>query len=218
MWFERGLPHRKAGGNPLFFVSLCYDVAMSITREELADVLDRYEKSWAEPEMVKKFRRLIADEPRCAERDCYPAHLTASAMVVTPDFSKMLLTHHKKLGKWLQLGGHADGSFDMPGTALRETTEESGLEKVRVYSWREDDAAPVLDLDAHWIPDGKEPGHWHYDVRYVVIAEEPEKIVLSPESIDLKWFDLEEAFALCQDTSIVRLIRKLDGLARKVVQ
>lgn len=192
-------------------------MADTVQREELIGLLDRYEKVWNEPEMVEKFRNLV-QEPRCSDRNFYPAHLTASAMVVTSDFSKMLLTHHRKLNKWLQLGGHAEGSFDMPGTALRETTEESGLEKVRIYSWRPDDDAPVLDLDAHLIPAGKEPEHWHYDVRYVVIADEPEKIAISEESLDLKWFSIEEAYALCQDTSIVRLIRKLDGLARRNVQ
>lgn len=189
----------------------------TVPREDLNALLDRYEKAWTEPEMVQKFRELVKN-PRCSDRNHYPAHLTASAMVVTADFSKMLLTHHRKLNKWLQLGGHAEGSFDMPGTALRETTEESGLEKVRIYSWRADDDLPVLDLDAHWIPEGKEPGHWHYDVRYVVIADEPEKIAISEESLDLKWFGIEEAYALCQDTSIIRLIQKLDSLPRGKVQ
>ncbi len=187
------------------------------TREDLDKLLDNYEKIWNEPEMVTKFRQLVSDA-RCSDRHFYPAHLTASAMVVNRDFSKMLLTHHRKLNKWLQLGGHAEGSFDMPGTALRETTEESGLEKVSIYSWVPGEVAPVLDLDAHWIPEGKEPGHWHYDVRYVVVADEPEKIAISEESLDLKWFGIEEAYALCQDTSIVRLIQKLDGLTRQNVQ
>ncbi len=187
-------------------------------RENLVPLLKNYSAHWGEPEMVESFRALVSAEPRCAERDCFPAHLTSSALVVTPDFSKVLLTHHKKLNKWLQLGGHADGSFDMAETALRETEEESGLTNVKIFSWVEGDDRPIFDLDSHWIPAGKEPGHWHYDVRYVVVAQEPEKIVVSEESIDLKWFTLDEARVLCQDTSIIRLIQKLDDLTKGTVQ
>ena len=187
-------------------------------REMLSRLLDNYSTHWDEPEMVDRFRTLVTDEPRCADRDCFPAHLTGSALVVTPNFSKVLLTHHRKLNKWLQLGGHADGSFDLAETALRETQEESGLTDVKIHSWLKNDDRPIFDLDAHWIPHGKEPGHWHYDVRYVVVAEEPHKLVISEESIDLKWFTLDEARVLCQDTSIIRLIEKLDDLAKVTVQ
>lgn len=184
----------------------------------LNQLIDKYERYWGETEMVEKFRALSASTDRCAERDCYPAHLTASAVVVTPDFSRVLLTHHRKLKKWLQLGGHTDGSFDVAETALRETTEESGLQNVRIYSWIADEPRPILDLDAHLIPAGKEPEHWHYDVRYVVVAEDPDKIVMSDESLDLKWFTREEAAVVCQDTSVTRLISKLDQLAKSALQ
>ncbi len=187
-------------------------------RSHLTQLWDKYESYWGESETVSKFRELSAGDERIADRDCFPAHLTASAVVVTPDFSKVLLTHHRKLKKWLQLGGHTDGSFDLAETALRETVEESGLEKVKIFSWKTDDDRPILDLDSHYIPEGKEPAHWHYDVRYIVVAEEPDKITVSEESIDLKWFTREEAAELCQDTSVVRLMRKLDDLAQKALQ
>src|SRR4051812_14873952 len=60
----------------------------------------------------------------CLLRSCVPGHLTGSAWIVSPDHRKTLLTHHVKLDKWLQLGGHADGDGDLAAVALREAREE----------------------------------------------------------------------------------------------
>src|SRR5262245_55586688 len=107
--------------------------------EDLRARLTRYRQRWTidslpaefEPrsqrECVRKFFNLMAQTERCAHRDEYPGHLTGSALITTPEFNRLLLTHHRKLGKWLQLGGHADGSLRLHEVALREAQEESGL-------------------------------------------------------------------------------------------
>ena len=93
----------------------------------------------------------------------------------------MLLTHHRKLQRWLQLGGHADGERDLAGVALREAQEESGLDGLAVEP-------ELFDLDRHWIPErGEVPGHWHYDARFVVRAAAGEAFSVSEESLDLAW-------------------------------
>ena len=96
-------------------------------------------------------------------RACFDdGHITGSAWVVDPAGSRLLLTHHRKLGKWLQLGGHSDGEPDTLAVALREAREESGL-RVRPIS------NAVLDIDIHTIPALKgEPAHLHYDVRFAL--------------------------------------------------
>ena len=74
----------------------------------------------------------VRAHPDCLARTCAPGHLTGSAWIVSPDRRRTLLTHHRKLGKWLQLGGHADGDADLLAVALREAREESGLRGLRV--------------------------------------------------------------------------------------
>ena len=100
----------------------------------------------SEAAMTQVTIEFVQAHPDCLARSCVPGHLTGSAWVVTPDRSRTLLTHHLKLDKWLQLGGHADGDGDLLAVALREAREESGLTRIRALS------ADVFDLDRHWIP------------------------------------------------------------------
>ena len=132
-----------------------------------------------------------------------PGHFTGSAWLVSADGRRALLTHHRKLDRWLQPGGHADGERDLARAALREAREESGLPALAV------DPEP-FDLDRHWIPQrGAEPGHWHYDVRFVVRATASEAFAVGEESLDLAWrpvADLVTDEAL--DASIRRMARR----------
>ena len=83
----------------------------------------------------------------------------------------MLLHHHRRLDRWLQLGGHDEGEHDPLATALREAREESGLLDLRPLS------TAILDIDVHAIPAGRsEPAHLHHDVRYALQTSTPEAI------------------------------------------
>jgi 8-oxo-dGTP pyrophosphatase MutT (NUDIX family) len=137
------------------------------------------------------------------ERSHPPGHFTGSAWLVSADQERVLLTHHRKLGRWLQLGGHADGDKDLARVALREAEEESGLERLRVDP-------QIFDLDRHWIPArGDEPGHWHYDVRYVVQAQGDETFAVSEESFALAWRPVEALLSDAgADLSLSRMARR----------
>jgi len=118
----------------------------------------------------------------------------------------VLLTHHRKLRRWLQLGGHADGERDLAAVALREAEEESGLHGLTIIP-------DIFDLDRHWIPaHGHTPGHWHYDVRYMVRAGADEAFVVSAESLDLAWRDIA---ALAKNPEAGLSLRRM---ARKFLQ
>ena len=120
-------------------------------------------------------------------RERLAGHYTGSAWLVSGDGRRVLLTHHRKLQRWLQLGGHADGDRDLAAVALREAEEESGLGGLQLAS------AAIFDLDRHWIPErGEVPGHWHYDARYVIRAGADERFVVSAESLELAWRDIAE--------------------------
>jgi 8-oxo-dGTP pyrophosphatase MutT (NUDIX family) len=114
-----------------------------------------------------------------------------------------LLTHHKKLGRWLQLGGHADGDSQVMRVASREAEEESGLKQLALVS-RE-----IFDIDVHLIPErGQEPAHYHYDVRFLFEADKNETLVVSEESNDLAWVPLVSIEDYSCEESILRMVRK----------
>jgi 8-oxo-dGTP pyrophosphatase MutT (NUDIX family) len=156
--------------------------------------------------IAAEFERFIAAQPDCLLRSCAPGHLTGSAWVVDAARQRTLLTHHLKLDKWLQLGGHADGDPDLPAVALREAAEESGLTRLRLVSGK------IFDLDRHWIPARKtDPGHWHYDVRFMIEADAAESLVISNESKDLAWVEVARVAQLNPEESMVRMVRKTSG-------
>ncbi len=128
-------------------------------------------------------------------------HLTASALVVDVDRGAALLTHHRKLERWLQLGGHCDGDANLARTALREAVEESGIPDLRI------DPHP-LDVDVHTIPArGAEPEHLHLDTRFWILAPPGSLEALSEESLELRWFRPEELGQIPTDESVRRLFR-----------
>lgn len=140
-------------------------------------------------------------------REQWPAHFTGSAVVVTPDGAKVCLVLHAKLKRWLQPGGHADvvDGGDMEKTALREAREETGCE-VELHP-----AAPrPIDVDVHVIPARKtEPEHRHLDVRYLVVAKNPEALAHDPnESHGAQWLSWDEAIGRADEAPLRRLLTK----------
>ena len=62
---------------------------------------------------VDHVTQFVRANPDCFERSCRDGHVTGSAWILSHDRTQFLLTHHKKLGRWLQLGGHAAGEHDL---------------------------------------------------------------------------------------------------------
>jgi len=157
----------------------------------------------ASAEDQQRWQRLAAfvrQEPRAFSRDSsIGGHVTGSAFLLSHDAQAVLLTHHRKLDRWLQLGGHCDGIADVSFVALKEAYEESGLARIRRA------AQDVLDVDIHQIPAyGCDPAHLHYDVRYLMQAEAGE-ISVSHESHDLAWVPLDQLEAYTEAASLLRM-------------
>ena len=187
-------------------------------RRALLSLLDRYEILHSdESECVCRIRALVEQQTDCFERDCLPGHITASVCIVSSDRSRCLLTHHRKLDRWQQLGGHADGDSNVMRVAEREAREESGLHDFTWIcgsgSWLEGDEPLPLDIDVHQIPARKgEVEHEHHDIRFLLIAEPGQEIQISDESNDLAWFLFDELPGLGADESLLRLARKAQAL------
>src|SRR5690348_15884567 len=166
----------------------------------LGDALHRHAQARPGDEGAHRFLQFLASAPGVFERTHAPGHFTGSAWLVSADGESVLLTDHRKLGRWLELGGHADGDRDLARVALREAEEESGL--------RELVAEPgIFDLDRHLIPArGSEPAHWHYDVRYVVRATGSEVFEVGEESLDLAWRPVSP---IAQDVQVDESLRRM---------
>lgn len=156
-------------------------------RKDLLDKLERYNPSEDEKDIFDKQRVIdfVRSNGNCFERGNLAGHITGSAWIESYDGSCFLLTLHRKLKKWFQVGGHADGDCDILNVAMREAHEESGLKFLEPLS------TEIFDVDAHVYPgDAKCGSHIHYDIRFLLRASDPcEKIKISQESIDLKWFN-----------------------------
>ena len=168
---------------------------------DLAGAFEAYARRWpGEAEVAGHFLALLADPADPFVRERTAGHFTASSWLVAADGARTLLTHHRKLGLWLQLGGHADGDRDLARAALREAEEESGLGGLSLEPG-------IFDLDRHWIPEHKGVlAHWHYDVRYVVRAGADEAFVVSDESHALAWRDIA---ALARDDTADASVRRM---------
>lgn len=175
-------------------------------REQLLADLRAYAATVADPgeaAMLAAYGPFITAHADCLWRSCRPGHLTASAWIVDAARRRTLLTHHHKLDRWLQLGGHVDGNPDLKSAALREAREESGLTRVRAVT------AGIFDVDRHRIPArGDEPEHWHYDVRYLLEADPAEPLTVSNESKELAWVELARVATLNPSESLARMVRK----------
>jgi len=172
-------------------------------RSKLIGLLQAYaEKHPDEGATVQRFLRFVRAHERCFERDCWAGHVTGSAWLVNDNHDRVLLTHHKKLDRWLQVGGHSDGITDPLAVAIMEAEEESGLAVVALDS-------AIFDIDIHEIPARKsDPAHFHFDVRFALQTRADERFRVSDESHDLAWVAVRDLGAYTDEESVLRMARK----------
>jgi 8-oxo-dGTP pyrophosphatase MutT (NUDIX family) len=147
---------------------------------------------------VVAFARRHAD---AAHRTNLEGHLTGSALVVDAAGERTLLMLHRKLGRWFQPGGHADGDTNLPGVALREAQEETGIEDLVVL-------VPAIDVDVHRVEPPTEAPHLHLDTRYLVLAPEGAREEANEESLALRWV---------AEADLDRLVPPVDESTRRLV-
>ncbi|MDL4772030.1 NUDIX hydrolase [Actinomadura xylanilytica] len=173
-----------------------------------ADAL-RVLTAWEAPDAVqdeerREFLRHLAVHPDGLWRECAPGHITASTAVLDGTGTRVLLTLHRKLKAWLQLGGHCEpGDASLAAAALREATEESGIAGLRLRP-------EPIRLDRHAVP-CHPGGSWHLDVQYVAFAPENARHAVSDESDALGWFPVD-ALPEPSDDIVRRLVERAAGL------
>jgi len=151
----------------------------------------------------------VEHHPDALLRSCAEGHLTGSALVVDAAGARTLLMLHRKLGRWFQPGGHVDGDAGLAAAALREATEETGIDGLRL-AW------PAIDVDIHRVEPPGEPPHLHLDTRYLVVAPPGAVEHGNEESLALRWVTLDGLDDLGVDESTRRLVARGLALAPRV--
>jgi ADP-ribose pyrophosphatase YjhB (NUDIX family) len=178
-------------------------------REQLMELLHRHQPTDPyEESMRQRMIEFVSRNAECLSQSLREGHITASAWVVDAAKTRVLLTWHKKLNRWLQLGGHVNTGETVLKAARREACEESGLRSVLPLS------AEIFDIDIHSIPArGDEPAHLHYDVRFLFVADAAEPLVASEESNRVAWIQLAELESASAEPSLLRMRAKTARLA-----
>ncbi|MCA0435667.1 MAG: NUDIX domain-containing protein [Actinobacteria bacterium] len=132
-----------------------------------------------------EFLAALTDRADAISRFGPPAHLTVGVAVLDPSGRRVLLTHHRKADAWYQFGGHIEpGDASLRAAAERELREESGLTDLAL-------SARPVHLDRHALPGAFGTCREHLDVRYAAVAAADAVPLVSPESYDVRWFDLD---------------------------
>ncbi|KAA3613782.1 MAG: NUDIX domain-containing protein [Calditrichaeota bacterium] len=173
-------------------------------RRELLQKLISYRSKYVqEVATCDRFIEFVENHVNCFSRGLETGHVTGSAWLVDECGEKVVLTHHKKLNIWIQLGGHADGESDVLQVALQEAVEESGIDNIRIVS------PELFDIDIHTIPRFKNtPAHAHFDARFVFRATGQNALKLSDESHELAWIPINEMAKYNSEESMLRMARK----------
>ncbi|MBN4080749.1 NUDIX hydrolase [Caldithrix abyssi] len=174
-------------------------------RQQLKQLLTRYKKKFLnESSKIEQTIQFLDSTKLCFNRDNWYGHFTGSAWVVDQTRDWVIMTHHRQLNLWLQLGGHAEGRTNLLDVAMDEAREESGLSEFNVLS------NEIFDLDIHRIPKfNGVPSHLHFDVRFILETQHGvEDIIVSDESHDVAWIHKNEVLNKNPEESMVRMLKK----------
>lgn len=174
-----------------------------MSRQPILELVSRYAGRFpSEAPTAHRLAAFVRAHEDCFERSQLAGHVTGSAWLLHPTAPAALLTHHRKLDIWVQLGGHADGDSDIARVAMREAVEESGIEDIAFVS------SEIFDIDIHEIPARKsDPAHFHYDCRFLLRAAR-EDFEVTDESHDLKWVEFDEIRRYTTEESVLRMVEK----------
>ncbi|MCH6257983.1 NUDIX hydrolase [Puniceicoccaceae bacterium K14] len=166
--------------------------------------LERYSRKYPqESDTVELFIDFVKRNVDCFSRDLQEGHITGSAWIQDETGAFALLTHHGKLDRWFQVGGHCEGETKAQDASFREATEESGLTDLKFVS------EEIFDIDRHLFPEKNGfPAHYHYDVRFLLKTSDKSKIAISEESQDLQWFISSAIANVTDEESVLRMVRK----------
>ena len=173
-------------------------------RQSLLNLLDQHRPfDDNEQQMLAATTNFVKANSDCFERTLTVGHITGSAWIIDEAHENVLLMHHRKLNRWFQPGGHADGESDILKVALKEAQEETGLIDIQIVSNQ------IFDIDIHLIPQNtNEAAHYHYDIRFLFVANINSALQINAEANNLSWVNLNEVSLYNDSESILRMVQK----------
>jgi 8-oxo-dGTP pyrophosphatase MutT (NUDIX family) len=170
------------------------------------DLLNTYNPEYEEERLYKtQMIEFYNNYENVFSRKQLYGHFTASSFLINKDMTKFLLMLHRKIGIWVQLGGHCDEDPIVLRTSIREAKEESGIENIIPIS------EEIFDIDIHKFRAFKGlDEHFHFDIRFLLKTVDTDDFVINEESMDLKWFRFDEFESVKQNfpQSITRMVEK----------
>ncbi len=161
--------------------------------------------------MVSRTLEFIQNHTNCFDRHLMHGHVSGSAWVVNPARTHTLLLHHRKLDRWFQPGGHADGDPDILQVVIKEVSEESGIDVSHIRLLSDN----VFDVDIHTIyPSEHDERHIHYDVRFLIEIDDQLEIPGNDESHQIGWVALSQVSRFNNMRSLYRMTRKTEQMFR----
>ena len=175
-------------------------------RQQLLDLLKQHQTRFMEEAAFsRRAISFVEQNEDCFYRELWPMHVTGSTWVVNSRRDRVLLLHHKKLDKWFQPGGHADGDADILNVALKETSEETGLDADHIRLVSEN----IFDVDMHVInANVRDPRHQHIDIRFLVEMDDDIVVPGNDESHDIIWVSLNQVSRYNNNRSTSRMVEK----------
>lgn len=169
------------------------------------NLLQKYNPEKIEELVYKtKMIEFLSSCEDCFLRSCRVGHFTSSAFLLNREKTHILLMHHSKLDRWMQLGGHCDGDHDVANVAIKEAKEESGINKIKTIG------TDIFDLDIHLIPaNKKEAAHYHFDIRFLLHAYGDDMPQKNHESKELRWISIHDEYIPSQEISVLRMFEKI---------
>ncbi len=183
-------------------------------RENLIQHLLSYRTAFMEEAaMVDRTLRFIYAHQNCFDRHLAHGHVTGSAWVLNPARTHTLMLHHRKLDRWFQPGGHADGDPDILQVVLKETAEESGIDVSNITLLSD----AIFDVDIHTIyPSPHDDRHEHFDIRFLLEIDDRLPIPGNSESHQVAWIPLSRVSHYNNMRSLYRMVRKTEQLFHSV--
>lgn len=145
---------------------------------------------WDAPDLARDFKAqafldLLGVGPDAVWKHGQPEHLTASAIVLDPAGSHVLLTLHRKARAWFQFGGHLEADdAGLHAAATREAREESGVPTLVLEPG-------IAELSIHDLPPAFGTCRTHFDVRFAGVAPREVEHAVSDESLDVRWWPVD---------------------------